>query len=110
MRRNRDNLTVKERYTEQKRAEKVVSLLHSKLGLNRYYRTFASVEKSRPDLLILKGYIEGLPVEENDLNSLERAKWVRNKLSTNPNIFAFIRESRGSDSSGSVDTSTSKEK
>ena len=108
-RRNRDNLTVKERYAEQKRAEKVVSLLHSKLGLNKYYKTFASVEKSRPDLLILKGYIEGLPVEEDSLNSLERTDWVRKKLSTNPNIFAFMRErdnSRDSDSNstGSADT------
>ena len=67
------------------------------------------MEKSRPDLLILKGYIEGLPVEEDYLNSLERTDWVRKKLSTNPNIFAFMRErdnfrDSDSNSTGSADT------
>ena len=50
------------------------------------------MEKSRPDLLDLKGYIEGLPVEDDQRDSVERANWVRNKLSTNPNVYAFIRE------------------
>ena len=78
---------------ERKRAERVVERLHLKLGLNKYHRTFAIVERYRPDLLTLKGYIEGLPQEEDERDSLERANWVRNKLSKiPPNIFEFIRE------------------
>ena len=50
------------------------------------------MEKSRPDLLNLKGLIEGMPIEDDTRDSVERANWVRNKLSTNPNIYAFIRE------------------
>ena len=71
---------------------RVVDKLHFKLGLNKYHQTFASIEKYRPDLLNLKAYVEGLQQEEDQLDSLERNHWVRNKLSIIPNIYEFLRE------------------
>ena len=44
-------MTAEETYAEKKRAERIVDNLHEKLGLNRFQKTFASVEKARPDLL-----------------------------------------------------------
>ena len=63
-RRNRNHMTVEESLAERKRAENAVNQLHQKLGLKKYFKTFASVEKARPDLLRLKNYIEGLAVED----------------------------------------------
>ena len=50
--------------------------LHKKLGLKKYHQTFATVEKARPDLLRLKNLIEGLPVEEDKNDSVERANYL----------------------------------
>lgn len=69
-------------------------MLHEKLGLKKYFRTFAIVEKQRPDLLKLKSQIENLPVQE-DLDSLERAKYLR-RAACNPNIYAFLKERQSS--------------
>lgn len=49
------------------------------------------MEKARPDLLDIKGYIEGLPEEIDERDSLERAKYIK-KLTQNVNIYAFLKD------------------
>lgn len=57
------------------------------------------MEKARPDLLDIKGYIEGLPEEVDERDSIERANYIK-KLTQNINIYAFLKD-RETNSNGS---------
>jgi len=61
------------------------------LSLRKYQQATENIKKLRPDLLLLKRYIEGLPVETDDKNSLELAKYLSD-VTKNPDIYSFLNE------------------